>query len=172
MSNYVVDSDYYDWLLDKIHYEDGYDTELEILFDEPFIWSVANDDNRAKDGVILRSVFMSEENRSTEPCEDRVCTVLEMMIALAMRIENDIMWDGETDRTSDWFWMMFRNLGLDETVSGKEVHDILDRFLYRKYAYNGSGGLFPLGKNATEDQRKVEIWYQAQQYLMVNFSCF
>lgn len=171
MSNYVVDNAYYEWLLNKINYEDGYDTELEILFRSVFRWSVANDDNRAKDGVVLRSVFMSEENWSTEPCEDYNCTVLEMLIALAMRIENDIMWDGETDRTSEWFWMMFHNLGLGETLSGTEIRRILDRFLDREYDYNGIGGLFPL-KNATENQQNVEIWYQAQQYLMENFSCF
>ena len=172
MSNYVVDNAYYEWLLNKIDYNDGYDTELETLFHVTFTWNVANDDNRAKDGIILRSVFMSEEDWSTEPCENYDCSVLEMMIALAMRIENDIMWDGETDKTSKWFWIMFRNLGLDETMSSAEVYDILDRFLLRKYAYDGTGGLFPLGKNATEDQRNVEIWYQAQSYLMENFSCF
>lgn len=170
MANPVVDNEYYRWLLDKINYNDtDFDETLEILFNTEFTWEVANDDNRADDGLVLRSTFMSEEGWYTMPLEDEGCTILEMMIALAMRIENDIMWDGERDRTPKWFWEMFRNLGLGESGSPLEDYDILERLLLREYEYDGSGGLFPLGDSATEDQREVEIWYQAQLYLMRNY---
>lgn len=172
MGNQVVDDEYYRWLLDKINYDDtDFDEQLEILFNTEFTWEVANDDNRADDGIVLRSIFMSEENWSTRPLEDEGCNMLEMMVALAMRIENDIMWDGDRDRTPKWFWEMFRNLGLDNTGSALEDYDILERFMLRDYEFDGSGGLFPLGNYATTDQREVEIWYQAQSYMMKNFSC-
>ena len=172
MGNPVVDNEYYRWLLDKINYDDtDYDLVLETLFSIEFIWSVANDDNRAEDGIVLRSIFMSDEGWNSEPCEDCGCTVLEMMIALAMRIENDVMWDGEQDRTAKWFWEMFRNLGLDMADTERDVRDIIDVLMLREYDYDGLGGLFPLGNYASEDQRNVEIWYQANLYLMKNFSC-
>lgn len=171
MGNAVVDNAYYDWLLDKIEYDDYcFDTILEILFNTPFTWSIANDDNRAMDGIVLRSIFMSEEGWNTEPYKNHECSVLEMMIALAMRIENDIMWDGEDDRTAQWFWEMIRNLKLDEDSLPGYIYGVLNRFLNRQYDENGHGGLFPLNKNAGCDQRNTEIWYQAQSYLMENYS--
>lgn len=171
MSNPVVDNEYYKWLLNRINYDDtDYDDILETLFNTPFTWSVANDDNRAEDGIVLRSTFMSEEGWNTEPCSDEECSVLEMMIALAIRIEDDIMWDGEYDRTAKWFWEMFRNLELGEADSILDVYDILEKFMLREYEFDGTGGLFPLKETASEDQREVEIWYQAQLYLMKNYS--
>ena len=168
--NAVVDNAYYDWLLDKINYHDtNFDEVLETLFHVTFTWDIANDDNRAGDGLVLRSTFMSEENWHTEPCEEYDCSVLEMMVALAVRIEDDIMWDGEHDRTAKWFWEMFRNLGLDTAENVLEVHDILEKLLLREYEFDGTGGLFPLGDWAEEDQRELEIWYQAQLFLMKNY---
>jgi hypothetical protein len=65
---------------------------------------------------------------------------------------------------------MIGNLGLlgcvdadppDESV----ISDIVDRVTDRRYATNGAGGLFPL-QNAEQDQRKIELWYQANAYLL------
>ena len=121
MGNVVVDNAYYEWLLNKIEYHDCcFDTVLEMLHATTFRWSVANDDNRAEDGITLRSIFMDEENWSTCPRYDEPCSCLEMMIALANRMENDIMWDGEKDRTAEWFWIMIRNLGFSETSTPTE----------------------------------------------------
>lgn len=170
MGNPVVDNAYYDWLLNIINYDDTeYDISLTTLFNIEFSWDVANDDNRAEDGIVLRSTFMSEEGWNTSPCEDLGCSILEMMIALAIRIEDDIMWDGENNRTDKWFWEMFRNLGLDKVKSVLDVYDILEVFLFREYDADGKGGLFPLKNNNSVDAREIEIWYQAQLYLMENY---
>ena len=170
MGNPVVDNAYYEWLLKKIECFDTkyYDT-LDILFSVDFLWEIPNDDNRAEDGIVLRSTFMNEEGWNTSPCEDRECSILEMMIALSMRIDNDIMWDGETDRSSRWFWEMFRNLKLDQTSDRSDVFKILDVFLNREYDRDGNGGLFPLENGSESDLTEMEIWYQAQLYLMDNY---
>jgi hypothetical protein len=44
---------------------------------------------------------------------------------------------------------------------------VLDVLLQRTYTNKGVGGLFPL-KRSKNDQRKVEIWYQLQEYLAEN----
>lgn len=160
MGNVVVDNAYYEWLLDKIEYQDCcFDTVLETLHATPFRWSVANDDNRAEDGITLRSIFMDEENWSTCPRYDEPCSCLEMIIALANRMENDIMWDGEKDRTAEWFWIMIRNLGFSETSTPTEIHRIIEGFLDREIF------LF----HTHLEPEKVEIWYQAQAFLMENY---
>ena len=170
MSNAVVDNAYYDWLRRKVGAYDADDVNLlfDILYHTDFYWTVANDDNRAADGIVLRSTFMDTEGWNTEPRSGDPCSVLEMLIALASRIDNDIMWDGEKDRTADLFWEMVDNLDMDYD----DVDDIcvkLGIFLDRKYDVNGLGGIFPLRKGAFEDQRNVEIWYQMQSYLMENW---
>ncbi len=60
------------------------------------------------------------------------------------------------------------NLGLgtmnDSKFNARQVHDIIDIFLNRKYRANGQGGLFIID-NPPKDLRKVEIWYQMHWYL-------
>jgi hypothetical protein len=100
---------------------------------------------------------------------DRPCTVLEMMIALALRCEEDTMDDPLMgDRTGQWFWRMIVSLGLGAAVDGrfnpKPINAIIERFLNREYEPNGKGGLFTI-KNCEYDLRTVEIWIQLCWYL-------
>ena len=173
VGNAVVDNEYYNWLVDQIAYDVYVEYEdvqkLEILSEIPFTWSVANDDNRAKDGLQLRSIFMDEQNWSTVPFYGKECTMLEMMVALAMRIENDIMYDPDiSDRTSLWFWTMYDNLGL-RNAPICATFDICATFCARNFDKSGTGGMFPLRQNHGKNQQKVEIWGQMQAYLMENY---
>lgn len=171
MGNPVVDNEYFDWLCRKVGVYDNdpsCDMVLNILSSTDFDWYIANDDNRATDGIVLRSTFMDDEGWYTPPLPGEPCTMLEMLIGLASRIDNDIMWDGEHDNTEKWFWEMINNLDMDWHDS-KDIYTKIDRFIHRKYDVNGVGGLFPLRKGNLLDQREVEIWYQAQSYLMENY---
>lgn len=180
MGNTIIEVEYYNWLLQQINYYstdyktgEGYDILLEELFNEDFVWSVPNDDNRAEDGLQLREIFTDEENWSEVPFEGKECSVLEMLIALARKIESEIMWNGDENRTSEWFWMMISNLKLNQFCDKKfnlnQFLLILNQFLTRNYEKSGSGGLFPLRENGENDQKKVEIWYQMQSFLMENY---
>ena len=95
-----------------------------------------------------------------------------MMIALAMRCD-DIMYDREDgDRTGYWFWWMIENLGLSDCVNEWIDFDFVDQklkdFMSRNLPKSGKGGLFWTGKNGL-DFRKMEIWYQMNQWLLENF---
>ena len=48
------------------------------------------------------------------------------------------------------------------------VADAMAAIIWRTYDSNGYGGLFPL-RNPREDQRKVELWYQLNAYLLEQF---
>ena len=74
-----------------------------------------------------------------------------------------------------WFWHLIETLDLEQFNDRKyddhaqeEIAEILDRVIWRTYAPNGDGGLFPL-RNPTKDQRKVELWYQLNAYLLEQF---
>jgi len=139
---------------------------MDYLYSREFYWSeyIPMDRNRALDGIMLREKYGYLGDIDAEPC-----SVLEMIIALAVRIENQFMTNYEDgDRTSTWFWIMLTNLGLnhmdDEHFDISEVEYIIDRLLDRMYGPNGEGGLFVVN-NPRQDMRDVEIWYQANWYL-------
>lgn len=166
---------YLQWLYDQVnrrgkdpHYRDL----IELLHNVDFYGLIPNDDNRAIDGVKLRECFEMETGISIENIMDKNCTILEMLIALAERMDY-ILYDPELgNRTSKWFWLFISNLELVVLSKYEEDYErkkrlnnsILKRLLDRTYAFNGRGGLFPLNR-PREDQRKVEIWYQMMAYM-------
>lgn len=172
-----LDKEYYLWLCSFTRTRNKstrtiktYNKLLEILHYQEFIPLVPHDENRVEDGLGLRWRFSRERGVNYDP-EDR-CSVLEMMIALALRCEEQIMEDPDIgNRTSHWFWLMVRNLGLfkysdDKFTSRttKIIEDKIDTFINREYNDNGKGGLFII-ENCRHDLRKVEIWYQMCWYL-------
>jgi hypothetical protein len=136
------------------------------LFATEFTWFVPNDDNRAGDGRELRMEWASlVDVHVDQNWAELGCSFLEMLIGLARRLEF------MTDRDCEfWFWHLIGNLGLlghnDRSKFVEEdVEDRTSAVMWRTYDCDGNGGLFPL-QNTSKDQRKVEIWYQLQEYLM------
>ena len=167
-------NEYYNWLIDRI--DDGtaqnHKGLLPELMMKEFYSIVDGDDNREYEGQELRETFADEFGGAVEGIHGP-CSVLEMLVALAIRIDRDIQPDLEDyDHTSEWFWLMIGNLGLleqtDDAIDYEEIDHILDKWLERDYEFNGEGGLFPL-EYAEKDQRDVEIWYQMHAYLMENY---
>lgn len=145
----------------------SYDRLLSYLSHREFTIIIPNDINRAEDGVDLRLRYQMITDGYVS--RRKPCSVLEMMIALAIRCEETIM-DNPAygDRTAQWFWSMIKNLGLysmtDNVFDVKYVESVIDRFLNRDYAPNGEGGLFKIN-NCKRDLRDVEIWHQLCWYL-------
>ena len=127
------------------------------------------DDNRADDGVQLRRRFALSRNDAG--LTDYIlgpCSVLEMMVALAIRCESFMDDAAVGDRTGQWFWGMIHNLGLSPMIDSRFdrnfVDDVIWRFLNRDYEPDGRGGLFTV-KRYPQDMRTVEIWCQLSWYL-------
>ncbi len=142
--------------------ERNYSLLLEALYNKPFTYILAMDSNRAEDGVSLRPYY-----------DPSPCSVLEMMIALSIRMER-IMEDPDYgDCTSTWLFLMIKNLGLSKMRNDKFNPDIVDnvlnRFLNRQYEFNGIGGLFSIPPEIVEDEgadfRTMDIWMQANWYM-------
>lgn len=170
-----VQSRYFQWMFDLVcgkRYakEISFRRLLEHLHNTEFIFSIPRDENRAEDGIDLRYRFVRIiHKRNYLDYLDGPCSVLEMMVALAIRMEESVMDDPEYgDRTGQWFWGMVVNLGLgsmtDSRYDERYVNDILDRFLDQDYEPDGRGGLFTV-RNTDVDLRSVEIWYQMCWYL-------
>lgn len=171
--------DYFDWLCNLIRVDDGQDSYWILakeLHHKEFRYIVANDDNRAADGEYLRKEYISGNPRMDINHLNMPCSVFEMLVALARRMDFELSDLDNRDRTHKYFWELIDNLGLmeftDEEYSYRQaslsVDSILEIFLNREYRQDGRGGLFPL-KNPSKDQRKVELWYQMNAYINENY---
>lgn len=167
---------YFEWLVELVQ-GNGYDREfsyrrlLAFLHDTPFRWTIPMDENRAANGVALRDRFGYSNGceYEAEIYLDEPCSVLEMMVALAVHCEESIMDDPNIgDRTAQWFWNMVVNLGLgsmsDVSFDSHKAKTHIDRFLNRQYEPDGRGGLFRI-RDCPYDLRAVEIWHQFCWYL-------
>lgn len=170
-----VEQEYFDWLYDKIgntvwrNETQTYFRLAELLMLTEFQPIVDFDENRAIDGITLRDEFVDEYGSwegSKLPFEP--CSMLEMLIALAVRLHYEM--DGfMVGEVPDMFWRMMRNCGLDKFTDEYanygwnrfevEVDEILDRINNRTYERNGVGGLFPL-MHSRIDVRKQELHAQ------------
>lgn len=173
--NGTINDRYFEWLYSRIgtvrnrnpsrsHWE-----LARVLFSTKFIWFVPNDDNRAADGIDLRYEFIREwgDDGVDDLWLELECSMLEMLIALSRRLSFE-----SYGSAAEWFWKLMQNLGLKDYTDdifeisiAEEVEEVLERINQRSYSPNGDGGLFPL-RNATEDQRDIEIGYQMSAYLI------
>lgn len=174
----TVDDRYFEWLYSRVlsvrnrNPARSYWNLAKQLYVKEFVWLIANDDNRVADGKDLRTEFVSEQGSDgvTQEWLDLGCSFLEMLIALSRRLEFEV----DTKPAGDWFGELLNNMGVghysdDEYTDemAQAVDEIMDTVIYRTYTHTGHGGLFPLNRTS-QDQRKVELWYQMSAYLAEN----
>jgi hypothetical protein len=175
-----VGGDYFTWLYGNIALLEGRNPIrshwmlAEQLHKTDFAYRVANDSNRAEDGVRLRDRFV--ELYPDEPLPTGPCSMLEMLVALAVHME---LMAGEGDHprgVDEWFWHMLDNAGLSpftdeayitDDLAHFEAEQVISLLNSRRYETDGRGGLFPL-HHPREDQTRVELWNQMSAYLLEN----
>lgn len=155
------ESNYLDWIIDLF---DGYDHTclFRQLMTIEFRWSVQLDGNLIP---CVRN-FRSKMGRDYDGPRGKP-TVLEILAALAVECEDKIMHNDEFgNRTSQWFWMMLYNLGVntydDDHYTDRiaeEVDDKINTFLDRAYDEFGVGGIFIVDR-PYYDMRKTPLWEQ------------
>ena len=175
-----IERDYFQWLCELVginRMEKSYYALAKDLHYNKFYALVPHDENRASDGKELREDYLRMVNYPKYIEIEGECTMLEMLIALAKRMDFETSdpyeLGEEVDRTAFWFWEMMDNIGLSAfsddnyyRCGGRyEVNKIIEKFLERKYTKRGIGGIFPL-RESKKDQRSTEIWGQMNSYLM------
>lgn len=175
--------DYFSYLSEMVYIDGRYNDQTywvlaKTLWDTDYIWSIGLDEDRAIDGMALRKRYQADGGTDGY---DGPCTVMEMLVALAERM-NDIFdeLDGE-NKTPIFFWEMVENLDLGSYSD--EIFELyparthgylnrmdrkLERWMDRRFDYDGSGSPFPL-QNPRCDQREVDLYYQANLYLTENY---
>ena len=170
-----INDEYYKWLrsiVDKHIRDISYGYLLDALYHSVYDPALPMDSNRAGDGLGLRYRFSDLKRYRYEDVEaalPETCSMLEMMIALALRCEETIMDNPQKgNRTKQWFWQMVASLGLssmtDDNDDRRYVRLILNQFMRNDYEPDGHGGLFTI-HGSKDDLRNVEIWVQLLWYL-------
>lgn len=171
-----LDELYFGWLYEQV--ETPLDSDpsqshvllCRTLFDTPFECLVERDENREEEGRLLREEFLDEVDLDVDPLWLRMnASIFEVMLVLARKASFQ-----SGDPADEWFWIMCENSNLaqytDDVYDSRAHRDVqttLRRIVHRRYSRTGRGGFFPL-RNAREDQRSVELWYQLSAYLIEN----
>lgn len=158
---------YFDWLC-MIDIPDGYRRSdysmlLNLLMNTEFHWVVPRDENRAKDGLELRDIY---EQETGEWCDAYgSCSVLEMLTALAIRCNDEIMYNPDDPKRADiWFWMFIENLGL-AVFKNENSHPQPQTAILRIL---NSHKMFSFPEQPPNFD-KMELWCQLNHYLMWRF---
>ena len=167
--NRLIDPDflYFSWLLDLIkgnYYEKLMSTLYKTDFDPD---PESLDNNRACDGFRLRDRW-NFETRGRYPIKHGPCTFLEMLIALSIRLDGDILYESRFgDRHLDWFWMFIDNMELTDATNEhwnmhwvRFVRNRCLNILKKRYKEDGTGGLFIVKEHPEADLRACDIWRQ------------
>lgn len=158
-------SKYIEKLLNKVNFDKyfrsyEYTALMKHLYNTRFVYDDM-DYNRAEDALEVKLDGLDEPN------------FLEFLVSLVIRFVDDRIYNiDEYNQKLHIFLELLVNLNLlqytDEMYVKEEIDEKLDRFMYRKYKYDGYGGLFPL-KNPIENQRKTDIWTQMNSYINENY---
>ena len=174
-----LEQQYYIWLTNWIPgWQQTHGKLLQALYETPFRVTLLMDENRVGDGLALRTRFVYETGRPISDRETlknrRPCGILEVMIALALRFEEEYMRNTEDeDPVGMWFAPMLDSLGLMGDGDGvfekdqNRINLILLLFLDRAYAPDGRGGLFYI-PGVQEDMREIEIWRRMMMWHAYN----
>ena len=168
-----MNSGYFKWLLSLVGGGDNYRLLLTCLSEDPFTWvpDFEMDSDRAEDGIALRNVYSSVTGKRLDVFSEE-CSVLEMLIALAARIDRDIFGEPDNEYRSEIFWRMLDNAGLliytDRYFDSNAVVNIVDNIMLRQYDRKGTGSFFPV-RNDYVNQRANTIWDQMNCWIIENY---
>ena len=173
---------YWIFLLNKLCFvsrkkTSNYTYLLSYLMHKDFIWmpNFPLDSDREEDAYALRQEFLetifdaNESANFVQFCQGKKASCLEVLIALCIRICTEVYSD--PSEGIEWlFWTMIDNLGLtwadDEDFDQDIVDNVLNTWLYRRYAPDGSlGNIFIFPSQKYGKIQDFTIWEQANLFM-------
>lgn len=178
MSFKDLDDRYFDWLVDQVvnvktkTRARTHTSLFRQLHKTIFVAFIPHDENRIADARDMKYEFLAahEEEQGDLDWMRSPCSMLEIMLVLSRQLAFEM-----DDPVDVWFWHLLDEIGLEQYNDRdydmrveEHVAEILDCVVWRNYEPSGKGGFFPL-QHPERDQRKVELWYQLNAYLLENF---
>lgn len=167
-----IQLEYEKWLIKKINNKkDNYNLLLHELNIIPFEVAMERDLNRIDDAFNIRDTFFYEQGINGNFVVEYI-SVLEVLIALSVRIDNEYVGNPGDPHPEIIFWDLMHNLNLEKYDNShfnkREIYNNIYIWMHREFDFDGSGSIFPL-RNPLNDQRHEEIWSQMTAYLSENF---
>lgn len=156
-------TEYFFWLLDVVGVDYSitkYQKLYEKLHNTEFHIVHPRDNNRWMDGADLKWKYHSETGNDVLEEEDS-CSVLEMLVALARRL--DLEWSGTPGDPAPekLFWNMIQNLGLQKYSDRRWDLEKVDEILWKFMKKNDRNCMiFPVPEDLN-----LEFWDQAIHFL-------
>ena len=162
---------YYEWLVNLINLP-FYSKIIHELSTIPFTYIIESDENRIYDGLNLRYRYAYEHKLDPETRvrlkKHGPCSVLEVMVAMALRADEEYMTSSGEKQVGKWFFKMIQSMNLenqnDLLYNATVVQTRVANVLKRNYLPNGEGSFFHI-PNYGGDMRTVDLWYQMMAYL-------
>lgn len=174
----TLDEQYLSWLYSQVasvktrHKHRSFWSLFKQLHKTIFVAIVSNDENRIEDARDLRYEYLAEaeDEQGDRDWTRSPCSMLELLIVLSRQLAFEM-----DDSVESWFWHLIDVLNLEQ-FNDREydehaesvIEETLERVIWRNYSHTGEGGLFPL-RSPERDQRKIELWYQLNAYLLEQF---
>lgn len=161
-----VDQLYLGWLYDQVvpaGDASTYSQTLNILFTNEYVPRHPMDENRAIDGIGLRSEWLDAYDHTVyipPNWVDEPCSILEMIVALSRRCE----FQTTSISAQTWAMTLLNNMGV--WFSDIELDDDIRRRVYHSIELFESGQttIFPTDTQDYDQQ----LWYQMMEYIDVN----
>lgn len=176
MFNRVANSDWYAiWLTKLVGGSKCRSMTIQTMLDIEFYSDIHEmDKNRMSDAIALRRSYIAEKNISDSSFYYAPPSVLEVLVGLINRIENDILTEENNITAEEIFEMFLENLSIEfvydwdwDCTQETYVRQQIFKFLDRNYNPDGSdGNIFVVHDlPCNVDLRKKDIWSQAQWWL-------
>lgn len=160
---------YIDWLIEHIDAEpllDIYEQLFWVFDQEPFPVRIADDSNRASDGLMLRKEYLAEGG-ILRLNHIQNASVLEVLVSLVDRVDYCL---GLKMTKQEWMEMFIHNMGLESCTDKRyaamtdQIERALDITFYRRYNTDGiNGGLFVVPQT-DKDMRRLSLFEQWNEF--------
>lgn len=166
---------YIDWLWKKSGLGPDRSRLIAFLMQAKYVPMLVDDENRRADGNALLDTYCQEMGYDLPPVEeyDRSgCSVLEMLLALADRIDRELIGDPDFNHAPLWFSRMLENLGIyqydDKHWDEKKVALRVWNWMHKRGNYH----LFssPFSKKKGEKGEKEVDFRKISEWELVNLS--
>lgn len=165
--NYVI------WLvehIDAVPLLDLYEQMFWVFDREPFPVRIADDTNRASDGLMLRKEYLAEGG-ILRLDHIQNASVLEVLVSLVDRVDYCL---GLKMTKQEWMEMFIHNMGLESCTDKRyaampnqtldDIAHALDTTFYRRYNTDGiNGGLFVVPQT-DKDMRRLSLFEQWNEF--------
>lgn len=161
--NGLATQKYIDWMYKQLDIPQEEGKMLDRLFfhllSKDFQYTHDSDANRASDGLALRENYISQEyGILVQPYfANDDCSILEMLVAFAKRIETDIMGEPGEDNPTRWFKLMLDTIGVTRFSGLNYDEESVETLLQDPLV------LFPGG------DKSLSLWEQMQNYINKNY---